>query len=108
MVVCFFNSRTQEAKAGGVLWVQGQQGLHREFPDSQDCIVKLCLQNKANPYKLKVKITLKSHVCKYIYKCTDLFVIQSVHYSGLNMILLLLKTSRFSVHDIQLRLLDLA
>ena len=51
-----------------------------------------------------------SHVCKYIYKYTDLFVIQSVHYSALNMIvlLLLLKTSRFFVHDIQLRLLDLA
>lgn len=78
-----------------------------EFLDSHDCIAKPCLQNKATPYKLK-KITLKLHVCKYIYKCTNLFVIQSVHYSALNMILLLLKTSRFFVLDIQLRLLDLA
>ena len=32
-----FNPDTQQAEAGGSMWVQGQPGLQSEFQDSQDC-----------------------------------------------------------------------
>jgi hypothetical protein len=40
-----FNSSTQEAEAGGSLWVQGQLGLQSEFHDNQSYTVRLCLEN---------------------------------------------------------------
>ena len=47
MVVKSFNPSTQEAEAGGSLWVQGQPGLQSEFQDSQGCYIeKPCLKKE--------------------------------------------------------------
>lgn len=59
-VVAFaFNSRTQEAEAGGALLVQGQPVPCSEFPDSQGYIEISCLKNKINK-KINKKIVLLS------------------------------------------------
>ena len=39
MVAHIFNPSTQEAEAGGSLWVRGQPGLYNEFQDNQKYIV---------------------------------------------------------------------
>jgi hypothetical protein len=36
MVAHVFHPSTQEAEAGGSLWVRGQPGLQSEFQESQD------------------------------------------------------------------------
>lgn len=74
MVAHAFNPSTQESKAGGSLWVQGQQGLHTELQDSQGHTVKPWLKNKSTPYKLNVKITLKLHSYKYIYTNVPIYL----------------------------------
>ena len=62
-VVHTFNPSTQEAEAGGSLWVQDQPGLHSEFQDSQGCYTeKSCLEKKK---KQKQKQTNKQNsLCK--------------------------------------------
>jgi hypothetical protein len=39
-----FNPSTQEAEAGGFLWVWGQPRLQNKFQDSQGYIEKLCFE----------------------------------------------------------------
>lgn len=43
MVVYTFNPSTQKAEADRSHWVSGQPGLHDEFQDNQDYIVRPCL-----------------------------------------------------------------
>lgn len=43
---CTFNPGMGAQKAGCSLWVWGQLGLCRKFPDSQVCTAELCLKNK--------------------------------------------------------------
>jgi hypothetical protein len=45
------NPSTQEAEAGGSLWVQGQSGLQNEFQDSQGYIVRPGYKTKQNKTK---------------------------------------------------------
>lgn len=40
IVVYIYNSSTQEAETGRMLQVQSQPGLHREFQESQDYVIK--------------------------------------------------------------------
>ena len=45
MVLSAFNPRTQEAEAGGSLWVQGQPGLQSSLEDNQWCYTeRFCLE----------------------------------------------------------------
>jgi hypothetical protein len=46
MVAHSFNPSILGAESGGFLWVQGQPGLHNEFQDIQNYIVKFYLKKK--------------------------------------------------------------
>ena len=55
MVAHTFNSSTQEAKAGGFLWVHGQPGLHGEFQMSQGYTQNPVSKNQVNKINMKNK-----------------------------------------------------
>ena len=51
-----FDPSTQEAEAGGSLWVRGQPGLQSEFQSSQDYTVRLCLKKK-NSFPVSISLS---------------------------------------------------
>jgi hypothetical protein len=54
---CLESQYTQEAEAGGSLWVQGQSGLQSEFQDSQGYTEKPCLE-KQNKQKFPIDLII--------------------------------------------------
>ena len=53
MVLSAFNPRTQEAEAGGSLWVQGQPGLQSSLEDNQWCYTeRFCLEKPKKKWDL--------------------------------------------------------
>ena len=58
-----FSPSTQEAEAGGALWVQGQPGLQSEFQDS--------LAYTEKPWLKKPKKKKKFHLTSLVFHLED-------------------------------------
>jgi hypothetical protein len=58
MLVCAFNPSTQEANAGGSLWVQDQPGLQSEFQDCQSYVETLSQNKQASKQIRKKYVTV--------------------------------------------------